>query len=84
MSARLTDLRLAYSTFINIEATIKDIITQLSATDPHSGMGGMQSTIMNLKVQNWPSSLTKAGEDLEKVCMTAAILPHPLLRHATT
>ena len=52
MSARLTDLRLAYSTFINIEATIKDIITQLSATDPHSGTGGMQSTIMNLKIQD--------------------------------
>ena len=84
MSARLTDLRLAYSTFINIETTIKDIVTQLSATAPHLGMGEIQSTIMNLEAQDWPSRLAKAGEDLGKVCMTAAILPLPLLRLATT
>ena len=84
MSARLADLRLAYSAFIDIEATVKDIITQLSATGSHSGMGGMPSTIRNLEAQDWPSRLAKAGEELKQVCMSATILPLPLLRLATT
>ena len=84
MTALLTDLRQAYSTFIQVEASVKNIITQLSSAGTHPGMSEMPSTIMNLEAQEWPSRLAKAGEQLEKVCMAAAILPLPLLRLATT
>jgi hypothetical protein len=84
MTAKLTVLRQAYSAFTQGETSVKNIIAQLSSADTLPGMGEVLGTIMNLEAQEWPTKLAKAGEQLEKVCMTAAILPLPLLRLATT
>ena len=84
MSSRLADLRLAYSTFINMEASIQDIITKLPTPGSHPGIDGVLSTIKDLEAQDWPSRLTKASEELAQVCVSAIILPLSLLRHART
>ena len=79
MSSRLADLRLAYFTFITMEASIQDVITKLPTPGSHPGIDGVLSTIKDLEAQDWPSRLTKAGEELAKVCVSANILPLSLL-----
>ena len=82
MTAQLTVLRQAYSTLTQVEASVKNIIAQLSSADTLPGMGEVLGTIMNLEAHEWPTKLAKAAEQLEKVCMTVAILP--LLSLVTT
>ena len=84
MSSRLGDLRLAYSTFTNIQASIQGIVTELLTPCPRPGIGGMLGTILDLEAQDWPSRLGKASEELKQVCVSATILPLSLLRYVRT
>ena len=83
MTAKLTVLRQAYSTFTQVETSVTNIIAQLSSVDTIPGMGEVLGTIKDLEEQEWPTKLAKAGEQLEEVCMAAAILPLPLLKLVT-
>ena len=84
MSSQLTALRLAYSTFLTVEASIQGIITRPPTSGTHSGMDGMSTNTKDLEAQDWAFRLTKAGKELTKVCRSAHILPLPLLQHAKT
>ena len=43
-------------------------------------MGDIPGTITDLVEQEWPERLHRAGQHLQKVLRTAAVLPLPLIR----
>ena len=65
MTAKLTALRQAYSTFTQVESSVMNIIAQLSSIDTIPGMWEVLGTIKDLEEQEWPTKLATAGEQLK-------------------
>jgi hypothetical protein len=76
----LSDLRQAYSAFAKVEASVTRTIAQLSSGDSIQGMGDVSGTITDLREQEWPERLHRAGQHLQEVLKTAVVLPTPLIR----
>ena len=81
---QLAELQMTYATFLTIDASLQDIVSNTPITGAHTAVDAMKTNIKELEGKDWPSKLTKASRELTKVCMYTHTIPLPLLLHAKT